>query len=282
MSWLIYNGNLQESEQALFTADNRAFCYGDALFETIRVSQNTLLNIQLHLQRLHTGMKTLHLETEITLTPEVLTALTDKLMEKNGISNNARLRLQVFRNAGGYYTPVFSKASFLITVEPLEKNSYEMNEKGLLVDVFEDARVHYDKLSALKTTNCLPYILAGLSRKETGLDDYLMMNTEGGIAEATSSNVFTFKDNTVYTPGLDQGCVDGVMRLKIIDFLKKKNMKVMEVKLLPRHLLEADEVFLSNSIAGIRWVLGFQQKRYFNHFSKKILTGLNEEIRSAG
>ena len=78
------------------------------------------------------------------------------------------------------------------------------------------------------------------------------------------------------TPSIDQGCVAGVMRERIIELTKEKGKKCLEKKISAKDLLSADEVFLANAIEGIRWVGAIRNKRYFNSFSRKLLGDLVE------
>ena len=109
-------------------------------------------------------------------------------------------------------------------------------------------------LSNLKTGNCLQYVLAGIYNQQQKLDDCLILNEKGSIAEAISSNVFFVKGNSLFTPGAGEGCVLGVMRKKILMSASKYFDAVAECEVLREDLLGFDEVYLSNAIHGIKWV----------------------------
>ena len=120
------------------------------------------------------------------------------------------------------------------------------------------------------------YILASIKAAESGLDDLLISNEKGGILESSSSNLFVVSNGVLYTPGLDEGCLAGTMRMLIINLALKNGIKVYECNILPQNLLAADEIFLTNAIKGITWVSGYRTKRYFNNMSKKMTAILNE------
>ena len=80
----------------------------------------------------------------------------------------------------------------------------------------------------------------------------------------------------MYTPGLEEGCLAGTMRMQIINLALKNGIKVYECNLLPQNLLAADEVFLTNAIRGVNWVSGYRTKRYFNNMSRRLVAMLND------
>ncbi|MNL41253.1 Branched-chain-amino-acid aminotransferase [compost metagenome] len=101
------------------------------------------------------------------------------------------------------------------------------------------------------------------------------MNDEGYLVEGISSNLFLVKNGEFYTPALTEGCVAGVMRKVILEMGLHTGLKMHEVKIKPEALRNADEIFLTNATQGIRWVVGFQEKRFFNSYSKMLTEMLN-------
>jgi branched-chain amino acid aminotransferase len=83
-------------------------------------------------------------------------------------------------------------------------------------------------------------------------------------------------NGVLYTPGLEEGCLAGIMRMQVINLALNNGIKVYECNILPQNLLAADEIFLTNSIRGINWVSGYRTKRYFNNMSRKIVALLND------
>jgi branched-chain amino acid aminotransferase len=86
------------------------------------------------------------------------------------------------------------------------------------------------------------------------------------------------KNGVLYTPPVADGCVNGVMRKKIIEIAQANKIAVYEISVMQNVLLGADELFLTNTINGIRWAVAYKQKRYFNDTSKKLTEKLNELI----
>ena len=120
------------------------------------------------------------------------------------------------------------------------------------------------------------YVMAGINAKERNLDDVLLSNDRGGILESSSCNLFVVSNGVLYTPGLEEGCLAGTMRMQIINLALKNGIKVYECNILPQNLLAADEIFLTNAIRGINWVSGYRTKRYFNNMARKLVAILND------
>jgi branched-subunit amino acid aminotransferase/4-amino-4-deoxychorismate lyase len=275
--YICLNESYYKSDQYILNSDNRAFRYGDALFETIHANGTEPQFLKLHIKRLVNGMKILRMNVPATFRPEYFKALITNILNKNRQLQGARVRLTVFRKPGGLYTPDTNNVSFLIESSPLEHDEYVLNIKGFAVDIFEDIPKPLNALSNVKSTNSLIYILAGIYKKENNLDESLILNEKHRIAESVSSNIFIAKDAKVFTPSINEGCIDGIMRYKIINILRSAGYFVNDnCSLTLQDLLTADELFLTNVITGLRWVVAFRQRRYYNKLSKFLITRLNE------
>jgi len=253
MEFVCFNGNFLPSDKALFTAQNRSFRYGDGLFETMKVYQSKIILQQFHYDRLFLGLKMLQIENE--LNAPGLSQLVLELCKKNNCIESARVRLAVFRNKE-------NRSEFVVEAFPLSKDVNQWNEKGLTIDIYPYARKHADAFSNLKTANFLPYVLAEIFAKERGIDDAIVLNAFNFLADSSKANIFLIKNKEVFTPALHQGCVNGVMRRFLLDELKKNGYRVHQDEISEQQLLEADEVFLTNSIYDMRWVQKFREKTY--------------------
>ena len=110
---------------------------------------------------------------------------------------------------------------------------------------------------------------AGFAKQEKW-NDAIVLNTSDRICDTTITNIFIVKDEIVYTPSLAQGCIAGIMRKHILQQLTVNNIEVIENEMSIPDLMDADEVFLSNSIYNIRWVQNIGEKKYGNSFTQKI------------
>ncbi|MBK7668906.1 MAG: aminotransferase class IV [Sphingobacteriaceae bacterium] len=198
------------------------------------------------------------------------------IISKNRIGRDARIRLTVFRNEGGFYAPETNDISFLIEAENIEAEGYVLNQKGLWVDIYADIKKQINKLSNVKSGNALLYVMAGLAKTSMKLDDCFIINENGSICESISSNVFIVKNGCMYTAPLTEGCVDGIMRRQILKIATANKVLTFEMPLTINSLMNGDEVFLTSSIRGIRWVGQYKTKFYTNKMSVFFTEKLNE------
>jgi branched-chain amino acid aminotransferase len=136
----------------------------------------------------------------------------------------------------------------------LAPGNSELNEEGLVIDVFPAGRKSCDYFSSLKSNNYLVYVMAALYARQHQLNDCLVLNTYNRIADSTIANLFYCRQGLIYTPPLTEGGVAGVMRRHLLEVLPKAGFNVQE-KVTTREDLEgAEEVFLTNALKGIKWV----------------------------
>lgn len=275
-TFLNLNGNIVDASQPVFTAANRAFRYGDAVFETIRLMNGEILFFEKHLARLTRSMELLGMNLHDDLTFHNLYLTIRHLDQVNKLKGNGRIRLEVFRNDGGLYTPYSNDVSYVIETSPVAAENYRLNDIGLKIELYTDIKKPVSRLSNLKSSNALYYVMAGLHKNKLKTGDCLVLNTDGRIAEAISSNIFLVKGKTVSTPSLTEACVAGIMRDNIIEHLKMQRLSVIEKGIAIEDVLQADEIFLTDVINGIRWVSAFRDKRYFNTFSRELLNEIND------
>lgn len=261
---LNYNGSLFSDNEPVLNASNRAFRYGDGLFETMRAVNGKIPLFNYHFERLLRGMKALKIATPSYFNVHYLKNEVSKTLDK---MPSARVRLSVWREAGGAYTPTNFDPDFLIESTPLPDKTFTINELGLTIGVYPNFRLMQTPVSAFKTANALPYVLAGIFAKENSFDDVFLLDTEGSVAEAISSNIFIFKEKKCLTPPLSVGCVGGVMRLYVTELIKKRGIELEEKRLSTHDVETADEVFLTNALQGIRWVEKFNTSEFKNDFA---------------
>ncbi len=271
-----HNGTYLSASEPLFNADNRAFCYGDALFETVRITEHTPQFLALHLKRLFAGMNLLKMQPNTQFSEMFFEHAILKLAQKNNVTSDGRVRLTIYRNDGGYYAPDNNNVSYLIEVTALEEQGYMLNSKGYTVDLYTELKKPQSPLSSIKSANSAIYVMAGIYKNQHSFDECLLVNDKGSITEAISCNIFAVKNGVLYTSPVTDGCVDGVMRKKIIEIAQANRIAVYELSIMQSVLLGADELFLTNAVNGIRWVVAYKQKRYFNNTSKKLIEKLNE------
>jgi len=274
--YLCFNGVLYPSETSLWSKENRAFRYGDSLFETIHANGTDIQFLDQHLSRLIKGMQTLEMLVPYEFKSTIFKDL-NYLIQKNKAFSGTRIRLSVYRNDGGLYTPSNNTISYLIETYPLENPYYQINKKGLKIGIYDEIKKSPNIISPFKTGNSLPFILAGIHKTKMNWDDCLILNDRGNLVESISSNLFLVKDNTLMTPSLESGAVAGIMREKVIETAIELKLTIYDDCVIkPRQLQEADELFLTNAISGIRWIVALEDRRYFNKTSKLLIDKLNQ------
>src|SRR5258708_3856687 len=249
-----FNGELLPADNRLITTANRAFRYGDGLFESMRLMKGQLKFADLHADRLQRGMKALKIDGYSQMDTWFLKDKVEQLATRNKIKHG-RLRLTVYRDSEGLYTPTQNKMGYCLELQPLDEPRYFLNDKGLIVDIFSDLAKPTNYLSNIKTCNSLIYVLAGIFKTQNKLDDTFLLNQNGFLCEAGSSNVFVWDNSHLYTPALSEGCVEGVMRQIIIKLAKQSGIPFTEAQINPDILYEADEGFVTNAVRGIQWVM---------------------------
>jgi len=273
--YILHNDQFIAIDQAILTAKNRGFRYGDGLFESMRMSGGKLKFAELHADRLQAGMNALKMEGGILFDDYFLKQKTTELCKRNKLKDNVRFRLSVYREGDGLYTPDSNKSGYVLEAGPLATDGYELNKKGLIINVYDEITKPINKLSTYKTSNSLLYVMAGLYKQQNRLDEAFILNQHGFLCESISSNVFVIYDKQIYTPALSEGCIAGVMRNVVMKVAKTNQIPVIEAQINPEVLNEADEVFITNATSGIRWVMGYGKKRYFNEITKSLSSLLN-------
>ena len=270
-----FNGEILPADSKLLSVSNRAFRYGDGLFESMRLIKGQLKFADQHADRLQRGMKALKIDGYSQMDAWFLKEKAEDLSRRNKVKHG-RLRLTVYRNAEGLYTPTQNKMGWCLELTAVDEPRYFLNEKGLIMGIYDELPKPTNYLSNIKTCNSLIYVMAGLYKAQNKLDDVFLLNQSGNLCEAGSSNLFIWYQNHLYTPALSEGCVEGVMRQVIINLAKQNNIPITEAQISPDILYEAEEVFLTNAARGIQCVMGFGVRRYFNEISKQLVEELNK------
>lgn len=275
----IFNGELLQGDTIEISLNNRALNYGDGVFESMKFSFNRINFWEDHYFRLMSSMRILRMEIPLNFSPEYIEEQVRECLIANDLSDtSARIKLLVMRKAGGKYTPESNDIDFLITAESLSAPNYELNEKGLEVDLFKDFYKQPGLLSGIKHIGSALYTVASVFRKENELDECVLLNDRKEVVEAISANLFMRKDKTIYTAPLSAGCLKGVMRKQVIEILPELGFEVKEEVFSPFELQRADEVFLTNAVKGIQWVRNYRKKEYENTCAQALVKRLNVAV----
>lgn len=246
---MLFNGALVEDAQLTLPWSNRGLAFGDGFFETLIFSDNYLRLAADHAARMQRAAAALHLSLPTPLaTAEALAGALGALALANALPA-ARLRVQLWRGGGGRYTPTTNVAEWLATAEPFEPNDSPV----ALADFARDNHSIFSPLSFCKGPQAWLYVRAAHERQQRKLDEIILCDAAGHVAEAGAAAIFWLKDNVLYTPALASGCVAGVRRAEVLRRAQAQSMRCAEGLFRAPDLLAADTVFVAN-VAAVRVV----------------------------
>lgn len=273
-----FNGVIRNSDLQL-SIHNRSFLYGDGVFETLKIVNNKILFFEDHYFRLMASMRIIRMQIPMNFTLEYLEDQILKLAAINNVQNSARVRFTVFRNEGGFYLPTDNSISFVIQATELEQKNYQFGQSKFEVDLYKDFVIPKQLLSTLKTANKIIHVTASIFAKENQLNSCLLINETKNVIEATNGNLFMLMGNSLITPPISEGCLNGIMRKQIISLAKQiDSIDVFEKEISPFDLQKADELFITNVIIGIQPITKYRKKDFGVQFSSQLLEKLNQLV----
>ncbi|MEO6683520.1 MAG: aminotransferase class IV [Ginsengibacter sp.] len=275
--FFIYNNEFFRAGTPVISTGNRSLMYGDGLFETMRAQQNTIVNKSFHFDRFRSGLDLLKLPLDKGFTDNFFYQKIEQLLLKNKIQATARIRLMAFRE-GDSMPDKKGIVNYILEAWPIEETLI-LNEAGLKMDVFTGTKKSCDPFSNLKSNNYLYSVMAQLYAKENGLDECLVLNSHDRICESAIANVFIIKNNIIYTPSLSEGCVAGVIRRWLIENLPFPEFQILQKEIRIQDILEADELFLTNSLKPVRWVKTFRNKKFINQRTREIAQFIHRNMK---
>lgn len=272
-----FNGNITQEENVL--TQNRAFLYGDGVFETVKIINNKILFLEDHYFRLMASMRVVRMEIPMNFTMEYFEEQILNLVRQKDIASSARVRITVFRNDGGLYLPKTNDVSFLIHAAPLDNTLYTLNTAEYEVDLYKDFYVTKQLLSSIKTTNKMINVTGSIFAHENGLANCILINDTKNVVEVLQGNLFLVSGKKLITPPISEGCLNGIMRKQILALAKKvEGIDVVEEIISPFDLQKADELFLTNVITGIQPISKYRKKEFTSNLAHLLVQKLNESI----
>lgn len=231
---------------------DRGFLYGDGIFETMRSYNGAVFRLEKHTCRLFKSLKALDIRPSASR--REIEKKVYELLKKNRLSLGAYIKIIVTRGAsGGLLVPRGKSRGFLVIYTLKYKGPPKtVYTKGIKVSVSRTGSGRDCPTAKHKTLNYLPNILRRKSAKKHGFDDTILVNADGILGEASSSNVFLVKGKKIYTPSLQCGILPGITREEVIRLAEKiLKIKVRQICIKKRFLYGASEIFLTNSLAEI-------------------------------
>jgi branched-chain amino acid aminotransferase len=226
----------------------RAFYYGDLLFESISIKNGEIMLVDRHFNRLVKSASILKYELDSDFNINEFVRQIKEAIQQSQIKEkqNCRIRYTLHRTGDGFYLPISNHTQYFIDVFDATTNT---SDRILNIGIYKENYKSRGELSNIKSGNALIYVLASIWAKQMRLDDALLLNDLGNIIESTRANIFWIKDNIYYTPPLSEGCISGVMREEIMskEMVIEKSCKIED-------LLNAESIFLTNSISNKKYI----------------------------
>ncbi len=246
-----------ERRQCIDIAD-RGFQYGDGLFETIEVLNGKPLFLDRHLKRLAHGCQ------KLLIPPPDPVLLTRESLQISAGAERAVLKLIVTRGCGGrgYRQPVPILPTRLLSLYPYPEYPAHLQTDGITAGFCRYRLAINPALAGIKHLNRLEQILARAEWQDENIHEGLMLDSNDHVIEGTMSNLFLVKDGNLYTPSLNECGVAGIVREIVMELAQRNRLVLLEKKLQKQALLQADEIFVTNSVIGIWPVNQLDQHRF--------------------
>lgn len=243
------HGQFVPEEKAVISVFDRSFLYGDGLFETLRVYGGEPFRWQQHMARLHQGAE--FLKIRVPFAPAELRKAAAWLIQENQAPESI-LRISLSRGVGvrGYSPEGAEDPIVVMSLHPAASHDSKNSPRWRLIT--SSLRLPAsDPLASFKTCNKLPQILARAEAEAQGADEALLLNTDGEVAEAASSNLFWIDRNVVCTPPLAAGILPGITRAVVLEMCNSLGIHTGERKIIREELFQTEGIFLSLSSLGI-------------------------------
>ena len=238
---IFLDGKWVKESEAKIPLYEPGFLYAQGLFETMRAYDKKIFRIDSHIDRLLRSLPVINLNLDYA--KRSLKDIISKAISLNNPGVSSYVRLTVWQGEGYVHTSVFVKE---YTAYPKEK--YFRGARAILSKIRQD---EVSVLSTIKSSARLHFLLAEHEAKTKNADVAILLNSRGKLAEATRSNIFAIKNNAIFTPRAECGCLLGVTRQTVIDIARRLKIKLYEKEVGPREAFSADEAFITNSLIEI-------------------------------
>jgi 4-amino-4-deoxychorismate lyase len=234
------------SESAGVSPDDRGLQYGDGLFETMSAVGGRVRRLPAHLARLGEGCRRLG----IPMPPEGL--LAEECARALDGMGHGTVKLTVTRGPGprGYRPP--AEPSVTRIVQSAAPRPRGDTQPPVVVRLCDTRLGLNPVLAGIKHLNRLEQVLACAEWNDPGIGEGLMLSLDGRLVAATAANVFLVEQGTLVTPAIRDCGIAGVMRQAVLDAALELGIRAAVVDVQPERLMQADEVFLTNAVTGIR------------------------------
>lgn len=279
--WL--DGQIMPAAEAKVSVFDHGFLYGDGVFEGVRFYNNKAFRLPLHLKRLQRSASALGLT--IPLDTAALTQAVADLIAASPLTNGY-LRLIVTRGVGilGINPATCHTPSVIIIADELSMVSEAQREQGVRTIIASTRRLTPDRLdSRIKSLNYLNAILARMEANMAGVEEAILLNDRGFVAEGTADNLFIVTDNELLTPPATEGALAGITRQTVMELAVANGIQARETVLTPYDLYNADECFLTGTgakLIPVREISGRLVKQCPGPIYRRLAQAFNEFIQA--
>ena len=260
MNFILINNKFYKEKDAKISVIDHAVLLGDGVFEALRVMDGELLDFNEHFFRLQQSAKQIFLNLPVD--KKSLKSQTEKLIKKNKLQN-AKIRITITRGIGDSLSVNCKNQSVIIFGTELKKINYT---KGIKIVTFNIER----SLPSVKSLNFLPSVIAKKYAAQKKAFEAILIDNDGYAREGAVSNLFIVKNNVILTP--KENILKGIARDKVIKLARINKLKIKETKITKKELLQADEIFITNSIIGVVPVILIDNsKKKVGNITKKLM-----------
>jgi len=275
-----FNGKLINEDDKILDAKNRGLQLGDGVYEELRIVSGEVIFLEEHYLRLMSSMRILRMEIPMNFTMEFMEEEMLKTISNEDLKYTKRVKFTVFRNSDNNSALARNSVSYIVTTSLLLNPFYILEENEYEVELFKDFYKNSSMLSNLNTTNKMLKIVGGIYAQENDYQDCLLLNEQKQVIESLNGNIFLIQKNVIKTPPLTDGCLNGILRKKMIEIISKlEDYELHELSISPFELQKADELFTINAIDGITSITKYRKKVYSNSVAKKLIGKLNAAAR---
>ncbi len=262
MALKIYiDGKFYHKEDAKVSVFDHGLLYGDGVFEGIRTYDGLIFKCKEHIDRLYQSAHAIMLD--IPMSKEEMVEAVKKTLKENEMKDSY-IRLIVTRGLGdlGLDPRKCLKPTVIIITDKIKLYPQEFYDKGLeIVTISTQRNIHESVNPQIKSLNYLNNILAKVEAINAGVEEAVMLNSEGYVAECTGDNIFIVKNGSLFTPPIHSGVLRGITRGAVIDIAHLKEIPIHEEVLTRYDLFNADEMFLTGTAAEIIPVVRMDRRK---------------------
>ncbi len=248
---IFIDGKYYDEKNAKVSVFDHGLLYGDGVFEGIRAYNGRVFKLKEHIDRLFYSAKAILLD--IPMSHADIMKATVETCRRNKL-RDGYIRLVVTRGVGtlGLNPNRCKKGSVIIIAGKIQLYPEELYQRGMeIVTVATTRNLHNAMNPAIKSLNYLNNILAKIEANNAGVEEAIMLNADGYVAECTGDNIFIVKGNQLLTPPLSAGALYGITRGTVMDLARESGLQVSEPNLTRYDLFNADECFLTGTGAEV-------------------------------